>query len=270
METDRTFTEIFEHRPDWLALITGEPFPAAKAAYPKVFKPKVECDLVVEPIDPTAPHRIIEFQFYLDASVFVRAEMARLAEWRRLNPASKCRLRGYVPRRVEAFVVFGERSHFPAGAEAEFPRIGFVFLGERLTELARENPSNPLLSLLRPIVEPSAQEVETHAAADFHGLSGHPELEEADQLYFSKMYLHLLMQRFATKDSEEIRQMIAELIPVEETRCGRELIEKGIEKGIEQGIEQAVQGLHRQGVAVEVIARALSLSEDAVLRIIAR
>jgi predicted transposase/invertase (TIGR01784 family) len=66
--------------------------------------------------------------------------------------------------------------------------------------------------------------------------------------------------------------MIAELVPVEETRCGRELIEKGIEKGIEQGvergIEQAAQGFHHQGVAVEVIARALSLSEDAVRRIL--
>jgi predicted transposase YdaD len=113
-------------------------------------------------------------------------------------------------------------------------------------------------------MEPSAREVEAHAPADYHGLSSHPELEKADQLYFSKMYLHLLMQRFATKDSEEIRQMIAELVPVEETRCGRELIEKGIEKGI----EQAVQGLHRQGVNVEVIAQALSLNEDAVLRII--
>ena len=74
-----------------------------------------------------------------------------------------------------------------------------------------------MLSLLRPVMEPSAREVEAHAPADYHGLGTHPGLEKADQLYFSKMYLHLL---------------------------------------------------NRQRVAVEVIARALSLNEDAIIRII--
>jgi hypothetical protein len=46
---------------------------------------------------------------------------------------------------------------------------------------------------------------------------------------------------FRNRTTEEIQTMIAELTPVEETRAGRELIEKGIERGIEQGIEQGIE-----------------------------
>jgi len=237
METDRAFAEIFGHRPDWLSLLTGREFPLAASAQPKVFKPKIECDLVLVPAGEMERHVVVEFQFYYDHSIFPRAEQARLAQWRLLNPTAKCRQRTYEPRRVEAFVLFGDRSHLPPGQE-DFPHLGFAFLAERLEELERSQPDSPLIPLLRPVTEPSDAVLEARAAEDYRALREHPALEDLDRVYFSTILMHFLMQRFLTKDSKEIKAMIAELTPLEQTRSGKELIEIGLNRGREQEIRR--------------------------------
>ena len=240
METDRTFSQIFTQRPDWLGLLSQSPMPPVAEAGPKVFKPKTECDLVVVPEDSAQPCQIWEFQFYFDHSVLIRTDLARLLEWRRLNPTRDCRRRDYVPREVTAVVVFSDRSVEVAGPEA-FPHIRRIFLNERLVALERDVPVCPLVSLLRPMVEDQDTEVETKAAQDYAALRASPELDEEDQDCFTTIFVQLLMQRFKKRNSQDIHAMIQDLPPVEETCAGRELIEKGIEKGIQKGQRGAIQ-----------------------------
>jgi len=185
METDRAFAEIFGHRPDWLALIAGREFPLAVSAHPKVFKPKVECDLVLESSGLLEPHVVCEFQFYHDHSIFPRTEIARLSQWRRINSAEDCRKRDYLPRRVEAFVLFGDRGHLPTATD-RFPQIHHAFLGERLAELEQEVPDCPVVALLRPVVADSDTEVETKAPLDYLVLRDHSALEPEDRLCFPR------------------------------------------------------------------------------------
>jgi uncharacterized protein (DUF3084 family) len=71
--------------------------------------------------------------------------------------------------------------------------------------------------------------------------------------------MQFLMQRFRTKSPEDIRLMIKELVPVEETRAGRELIEKGVEKGKAQATLDFVHRLRQQGLSPEEISRLTSL-----------
>jgi predicted transposase YdaD len=250
METDRAFAEIFEHRPDWLGALAGWPFPLAKAAQPKVFKPKIECDLVLEPIDSTQPHCVIEFQFYYDASILVRTDAARLAEWRRVNRRANCLRRNFVPRPVEAFVFFGERSHLPDRGDREFGHIRYAFLEERLAALAFEDPRSPLLPLLAPVVATSNRDLELRVAEDYKTLKEHPGLEEKDRVYFIKIFLHFLTQRFATKDANQLKAMIKELVPLENTVVYREMVEKGRREGLDQGREEGREEGRDQGLRI--------------------
>ncbi len=198
---------------------------------------KTECDLVIVPEDSAQPCQIWEFQFYFDHSVLIRTDLARLLEWRRLNPTRDCRRRDYVPREVTAVVVFSDRSLEAAGPEA-FPHIQRIFLNERLAALERDLPGCPLVSLLRPMVEDRDTEVESRAAQDYAALRSSPELDEEDQGCFTTLFV----QRFMRRNSQDIHAMIQDLPPVEETCAGRELIEKGIERGIEKGIERGQRG----------------------------
>jgi len=241
VETDRTFSQIFTQRPDWLGLLSQTPMPPVAEAGPKVFKPKTECDLVVVPEAAAQPCQIWEFQFYFDHSVLVRTDLARLLEWRRINPTRACRRRDYVPREVIAVVVFSDRSLETAGPEA-FPHIRRIFLNERLMELEREFPGCPLVALLRPMVEDRDTEVEAKAAQDHAALRTSPDLDEEDQACFSTLFVQLLMQRFKKRNSQDIHAMIQDLPPVEETCAGRELIDIGVKKGIEKGIEKGQRG----------------------------
>ena len=278
VETDQAFVEIFGRRPDWLAALDGRKRPSlttASKAEPKVFKSVVECDLVVEPVDPVEPGEVWEFQLYYDRGIFVRTESARLAQWRRLNSRRRLRSRDYEPRGVNGTVVFGERSLCPPGSE-DFPHLRIVFLDERLDELETEDPEAPVLLLLRPLVSASDPAVESRAAGDYHQLCEHQRLEPEERRCFSTLFMQFLMQRFRNRTPEQIRAMIKELVPVEETRAGRELIAKGRQEGWREGIEEGeamatrrfVHRLREQGLPSKEIADLTGIPLEAVEEIL--
>ncbi len=263
METDGAFAEIFSLKPDWLGKLAGwehsdGPFLETR---PGTFKAVLHCDLLVVPADPVEAEKVCELQLYYDRAVWVRTDLARLLRWRQINPPEACRSRGFTPRRVEGFIVFGDRSHVPPGDE-EAPHIRWVILSERLAELEAVEPGHALAALLRPVVAASDAEVEARAASDYRMLHDHPEMSGTDRDCLVRIFVRFLMQRFRTRTLEQINHMIEELVQVEETRAGRELIEKGIERGIEKGMERGVeeglergleQGIHR-GIDEVIVA----------------
>ena len=54
------------------------------------------------------------------------------------------------------------------------------------------------------------------------------------------VFLNWLLERFRDRSQKEIA-MILDLPDIEDTRAGRELLEKGIEKGIEKGREEGLE-----------------------------
>jgi len=129
VETDQSFHDIFLLRPNWLGPLTGRDIAPVRQAKPAVFKAaKVECDLLFEPEDSAHPELVVEFQLYYDASIFNRTELARCLRWKELNSSTRCRQRHYVPRQVEALIIFGDASQVwftsgPSGVIANGPGV---------------------------------------------------------------------------------------------------------------------------------------------------
>ena len=239
LDTDHLFHELFRDRPEWLRELTGLPLPHGCTGSSRTLKQlEIRCDLLLEPVDPGAPCYLVEFQLYHDHSIFNRIELARQLLWKHLNPRNDCRRRDFRPREVETVVLFGSRSELPS-SHGRFPLTRTLFIDELLAALETRQPDSPLLAALAPLRSPLL-ELEKEAAGHY-SLIKSAALQREDREVLSEIFLNLLLQRFKTKNREEIRQMIAELTPLHETRAGKELLEEGIERGIEQGIERGIE-----------------------------
>lgn len=237
LDTDRIFYEIFRKHPDWLRELTELPLPAGCRGSAMALKQlEIRCDLLLEPSAGEDPHFLVEFQLYHDHSVFNRAELARQLLWKQLNGREDCRRRQFRPRTVEVAVIFGSRTELPSCSDS-YPGIRVLFLDELLEALEKRHPDSPLVAALAPLSD-SLPELETMAAKHYGRIKNDSGLRLDDREMLVDVFLNLLLQRFKSKNWEEIRKMIAELTPLHETRAGRELLEEGIEKGLEKGIEK--------------------------------
>jgi len=253
--TVRLFHELFRTRPEWLRELTGLPLPhGCRGSSPTLKQLEVRCDLLIEPADPDDPEQIrylFEFQLYHDHSVFHRIELARQILLRQLNPRDECRRRDYRPHAAVSVVVFGSHNELPSSCE-NHPQVRVLFLDELLADLRRRDPDSPLGAALAPLGE-SLQELENGAAAHYDTLREAVDLDTTSREVLEEVFINLLMQRFKTRTWAEIRTMITELTPLEETRAGQDLIEKGIERGIEQGIEQGIERGRAKGELAMVL-----------------
>ncbi len=272
VDTDHIFLELFRDHPEWLRELTGLPLSAGCRGSSLVLKQlEIRCDLVLEPGHPADPCLVVEFQLYHDHSIYNRVELGRQILWRQINPRKECRRRDYLPREVDAAVVFGSRSEMPPGRERH-PRVRVLFLDELLDALERRDPASPLLAALAPLREPLL-ELEKNAAAHYRRIGGSDSLPREDRDLLGEIFVLLLLQRFNTKTREEIRTMIAELTPLRKTRAGRELLEEGIERGVEKGIERGVAELVRRmagkGRTSAEISELTDLSVEEIARFLA-
>jgi len=275
LETDQSFHDIFLLQPNWLGPLIGQPIAPVRQAKPAVFKAaKVECDLLFEPEDPANPDLVVEFQLYYDASIFNRTELARCLRWKEINAAEDCRKRGYVPREVGAVIIFGDASHLPELSTR--PPIPCYFLDQCWETLKRSHPSSPLNALLAPIVSTDSDELAETAASQYGSLRDHPDLSLPDRETFKRIYFHLLSQRFKTRTQAEIEVMIADLVPLDQTRVGLDLIEKGRKEGRQEGLVEGQKETRREiarslldeGYSVEQISQIFHLSVTEVTQLL--
>jgi len=264
VETDNAFAEIFGRKPEWLAEVVGWEAPAGpfREVGPATFKAAVHGDLLLVPADPAQAEMVCEFQFYYDRSVWARADLARLLRWRQTNPPEACRRRDFVPREVEAFILFGDSSHVPPGA-AEFPGIRWASLSERLAALEARQPGHVLAALLRPVAADAEEQVEVRAARDFRQIRNAPGISDADRDCLERIFVQFLLQRFRNRTPGAINAMIGEFIPVEETRTGRELIERGVDEVLFVLLERvcgALDQARRARIEALPVARAKELA----------
>lgn len=239
MDTDHIFHELFRDHPEWLRELTGLPLPAGCRGSARTLKQlEIRCDLLLEPEDPADFCYLVEFQLYHDHSIFNRIELARQVLWKHLNPRKDCRRRDYVPREIETVVLFGSRTELPS-SHTRHPLTRVLFLDELLESLKQRHPDSPLVAALAPLSEPLA-ELEKNAAGHYQFIRGYGLLSREDREVLGEIFLLLLLQRFKTKNREEIRKMIAELTPLHETRAGKELLEEGLERGRQEGLQKGL------------------------------
>lgn len=264
MDTDSIFHTLFRDHPERLRELTGLPLPHGCKGSSRTLKQlEIRCDLLLEPVDPSDPCYLVEFQLYHDHSIFNRIELARQLLWKHFNPRKDCRRRDFRPREVETVVLFGSRTELPS-SHGRFPLTRTLFIDELLAALETRHPDSPLLAALAPLRSPLS-ELEKEAAGHY-SLIKSAELQREDREVLSEIFLNLLLQRFKSKSREEIRQMIAELTPLHETRAGKELLEEGIERGIERGAANLIRKMVSKGRSIAEISDLTDLSTEEITR----
>ncbi|MEZ5299991.1 MAG: DUF2887 domain-containing protein [Verrucomicrobiales bacterium] len=265
METDHTFYELFSHRPEWLAALTGVDLPKIKEAHALSFKAaEARCDLVLEPVDSREVHTLVEFQFYFDWSIFNRTELSRQLLWRKLNLQDDCRRRRYRPRAVQSLVIFGSPKQIPptdsCGAAV------FVF-DDLLDALRDREPNSPLLPVFSPLFD-SAAHLEKNAKIHYRQIVDRRDLSDADRRLLTEIYLRLIAQRFKDKSPELLRKMIAELTPLAETSLGKSLLAEGRAEGRAQGQLEAradlIRSMKSRGLSDAQIAEFTGLQAEEI------
>jgi len=145
---------------------------------------------------------------------------------------------------VEAAVLFGSRSELPS-ISGLYPAIRVLFIDELLEALAAREPGSPFVAALTPLHAPLpelAREVRNH----FSRIKKNHELRQDDRRVLTEIFVNLLLQRFKSKDLNEIREMIGELTPIHETRAGQQLLEEGLQKGLQEGRQEALAAMVRR------------------------
>lgn len=95
-------------------------------------------------------------------------------------------------------------------------------LSDLLKQVAQPSP---VLNVLRPLVAPEA-EVEQKAAAWVAAIQADISLQMSVRTHLVELLTLLVVQRFSQMTRQEIEKML-NLIPLEKTRLGQELIEQG-------------------------------------------
>ena len=260
METDHQFYELFRVKPAWFESLTGIKLPPGCVGKSITHK-KIETrsDLVFEPARECDAHFIVEFQLYFDHSVFERIGMARHALWRELNATADCRRKDYKVKSVNGVVIFGRKSHVPSCAKTRHSAIEYQMLGELLDSLTKRNPDSILLDVLAPVVEP-AKVLEKSADRHYHEIINHPGVSMDERKVAEDIFFSFLIQRFRNKSLKQLREMIAELTPLDETRFAKDCFQKGIEKRT----REFVQRMREAGLSVKRISEITKLSEKSV------
>lgn len=268
LNTDHIFHRLFRDHPEWLRELTGLPLPeGCRGSAPSFKQAEVQCDLLLEPAEPSDPCFLVEFQLYHDHSIFNRIELARQLLWKRLNPRKDCRRRDYWPREVETVILFGTRKELPS-SHGLHPRTGVLFLDELLDALGKENPESPLRAALAPVLD-SKEELEKRALRHYNLIENSPGLSGEDKTILKEAFEELLYQLFDNENWEDFKKMIAELTPLHKTRLGKELVQRSRQEGqmslvrtmVSKGLSPA-EIANLTDLSVEEIERFLALEED--------
>ena len=185
-------------------------------------------DGLVRPEDPAQPLTVIEIQFQRAANIYNRivTEMALVQEAHDMRP-------------VRGTIFFASRSLDPAVAPW-MSCVQVVMLDEVLARRETEKPDDPLVAVFKPVFEADDAKLEKEAAAHYRHIQTSNQLTAGQTETLLAVFLNWLLERFRDRSQKEIA-MILDLPDIEDTRAGRELLEKGIEKGRQEGIERGIE-----------------------------
>jgi predicted transposase YdaD len=183
-------------------------------------------DGVYEPTQPDQPVYIIEFQ---------AQKMAHIG----YNTLSKIGLYGenHSERDVRGIIVFLSKAlqpKWPILLTYPNPLLSVVYLTDSLTELLKNEPSNPFVAVFAPLA--IRQKNKLSRCAHFHWQTIHTApIDPKIRTTLEQIYEFLIFERFKDKTDEEIWTMINVLTPIEETRAYQSIFAKGMLSGKAEG-----------------------------------
>jgi hypothetical protein len=232
VQTDKQLFEIFQAAP-WLLVELLQLNYRSNCRYVSMTVKAVarESDGVLVFDDPNEGCHIVEWQFYLDPTIYNRiaTSMASLQMQFSQNP-------------IEGTIVFSTRSLDPATMPWR-SIIRAVYLDELLKELKHQQTSHPLLALFEPVLEDDVSKLaltlpRCYTEIDISSIPG--PVKEVLQ----KIFMDWVMQRFPKFGKEEIAKMVlGQLTPLEQTRAAQELLADGESRGVVVGQIMCMQQL---------------------------
>ena len=257
VKTDKELYQLFRRSPDLMRELLGDPVGNRyrfRSEELKELSKRVDGFLVSETEEWAY---VVEFQAHFDRRIYHRGamEQAMLAHM-------------YPNKKVALVLVFFEHKldpcseHWSALARAGHAHFRVIYLKERLAALERQNPRHHLAMVLKPIFEDQPT-LENRAAVYYHHIREAPiPSQRKDNLL--DIFQRLMVQGFKRWTAEEIRKMIYELAPLEETQFYKEVFAEGKEAGERRGFLEGqikiLRQLREQGEISETRFRALLAS----------
>lgn len=230
MKTDKQIYLIFQARPDWLFELTGMPSPG-KCELRSLTVKALErtADGLVVPEAGDQKLSLIEFQFQPDAQIYLRVIEEMTAAQR-----------AYGMRDIQGFIFFAKSSMDPQTDPWRLVVKTFV-LRDTLLALERREPQHPLVAVFKPLLETDNAIVETQAATYYRAIKA-GKLKAEIRATLLEVFVSWLEQRLPSKGRKELEMMlIGELPDLEDTQCGKDLIQAGEERGMANAIAMFLQ-----------------------------
>jgi len=229
MKTDKEIYRIFQQCPEMVYELAALKFPG-QCQVTSVTLKDVErrLDGLVCPDDEDQPLIVFEVQFQRAEDIYPRI-LAEAALVQQENGM----------REVLAVIFFASRSQDPE-TEPWTKVVRRIYLDEHLALIEKSDPLSPLAAVFKPVFERDETKLEKEAALLYRLLLESTKYTLSQRESLSTVFLHWLMERFKTKTNKELA-MILELPDIEQTRCGQDLLERGIERGIQFGREQGIE-----------------------------
>lgn len=222
MKTDQLFHEYFQLVPQALFELLGiEPGCPYHFSSPVLKVSERRLDGLLEPAEPGHPRYILELQGYPDDSIY----------WRSLQElglffGQRPKLNGTDWRLI---LLFLDKAHDP-GPETLGPlykdNVSWLIRGVLSDLLEQTASTSPLLNVLRPLVAKDEATVRQEGADWVTSIRQSPELDITAQAKLADILVQFIGQRFTNLEMKEIETML-HLTPFEETRAGRDMLERG-------------------------------------------
>ncbi len=253
MQTDKELYDLFTSDPEELYVLLNRAFPKKGVEVRTEQQKQVErtSDLTALPLDVNECCHIIENEGRKDENLHSRGMIS-----------AGLLLAKYPERRCEVHLVYLARSLDPFAdttssgrkkkKKSPQPCVNFRptvhYLDERIREIAKAHPDNPLVSVFFPLLENNLDKLENDFHLHYDKLKQSKDLNEPARGKWLAVFQLWLMRSLGKDKLEEILAMLTEhLPPIEETVWGKELIQihhdKGKVEGLEQGLEQGLKAL---------------------------
>jgi len=205
----------------------------------------------------------VEFQGYRDKHIY----------WRALYPVVRHHemAEDLKQQPWKVVVLFLDKAYDP-GVETLGPLAydanRWLIHGVLVDLLANAQNASPLLSVLRPLVATSLEEVQREGPQWIQSIQQMPQLATHQRSLLVDLLVKFVMQRFVDLPYKELERML-KLTPLEQTRAGQELMELGEIKGREEGrVEGRGEGLH-DAIRIVLATRFPDTSSDMMTRLMA-
>jgi len=226
MKTDKELYKLFSSCPELLFEIThSKPSDTYKMVSITLKEFERRTDGFLEPKSNKSPVYFVEFQGYMDDSIYHRLIM-EMAAYGVENPQ----------REIRGILVFThdqlDKKTLPWHTLTQHKNQMFqvVYLENYLNELEKKDPNHPLVATFKPYRINDKQILKKNAKSWYRRIK-QSALPEPVKDTFESIFTRWMQERFVNYSYKEVTEMFVELTPLEKTRSYKELVAIGKKKG---------------------------------------